>query len=91
MKRILQDIALITVFGTASFAQENGAGVKGGVSYGETDNTASKVIKNPVTISDINATIAHLAGLDVLTKHASPSGRPFEIAAKGKVITDIVI
>jgi uncharacterized protein (DUF1501 family) len=67
-----------------------GAGVKGGMSYGETDNTASKVIKDPVTISDINATIAHLAGLDVLTKHASPSGRPFELADKGKIITDIV-
>ena len=60
------------------------------MTYGETDNTASKVIKDPVTISDINATVAHLAGLDVAIKHASPTGRPFEIADKGKIITNIM-
>ena len=67
-----------------------GAGVKGGMSYGETDDTASKVIKDPVTISDINATVAHLAGLDAEKEYLSPTGRPFEVADKGKVITDIL-
>jgi hypothetical protein len=67
-----------------------GAGVKGGMSYGETDDTASTVIKDPVTISDINATVAHLAGLDAEKEYLSPTGRPFEVADKGKVITDIL-
>lgn len=67
-----------------------GAGVKGGYTYGKTDKTASKVISDPVTISDVNATIAHLAGLDVSFEHISPSGRPFEVADKGKVIKDVL-
>ena len=67
-----------------------GAGVKGGMAYGETDDTASKVIKDPATISDINATVAHLAGLDVTKEYSSPSGRPFELADKGKIITNIL-
>ena len=67
-----------------------GAGVKGGYVYGKTDKTASKVISDPVTISDVNATIAHLAGLDVLLKHSSPSGRPFEVADKGEIIKKVI-
>ena len=60
------------------------------MAYGETDDTASKVITDAVTISDINATVAHLAGLDVAKEYASPSGRPFELADKGKIITSIL-
>ena len=67
-----------------------GAGVKGGMAYGETDDTASKVIKDSATISDINATVAHLAGLDVKKEYLSPTGRPFELADKGKIITSIL-
>tara|TARA_R110002050_G_scaffold78607_1_gene167930 strand:+ start:999 stop:2198 length:1200 start_codon:yes stop_codon:yes gene_type:complete len=67
-----------------------GAGVKGGMAYGETDDTASKVIKDSATISDINATVAHLAGLNVKKEYLSPTGRPFELADKGKIITSIL-
>ena len=63
-----------------------GAGVKGGYVVGETDKTASKIITDTHTISDINATIAHLTGLDVNKEHMSPSGRPFEVADKGEII-----
>ena len=67
-----------------------GAGVKGGMAFGETDDTASKVIKDAATISDINATVAHLAGLDVEKEYLSPTGRPFELADKGNIITSIL-
>ena len=67
-----------------------GAGVKGGYAIGETDKTASKILGDSYTISDINATIAHLAGLDVEQEHFSPSGRPFELADKGKIIKDVM-
>ena len=60
------------------------------MAYGETDETASKVITGAVTISDINATVAHLAGLDVKKEYLSPTGRPFELADKGKIITSIL-
>ena len=68
-----------------------GAGVKGGIAVGKTDKTASKVITDPYTISDINATIAHLAGLDIEKEHFSPSGRPFELADKGKIIKEVIV
>ncbi len=41
-----------------------GAGIKGGMSYGETDEIGFSVAKDPVTIHDLHATILHLLGLD---------------------------
>ena len=67
-----------------------GAGVKGGYVAGETNKTASKVTKDPYTISDINATIAHLLGIDTEQEILSSNGRPFKIANKGSLIKDIL-
>jgi hypothetical protein len=41
-----------------------GGGVKGGVSYGETDDFSYNVVENPVHVNDFNATILHLLGID---------------------------
>lgn len=41
-----------------------GAGVKKGISYGESDEFGFKAAVNPVEIYDFNATILHLMGLD---------------------------
>jgi hypothetical protein len=41
-----------------------GAGVKHGVSYGESDEFGFKAAVNPTTVYDFNATILHLMGLD---------------------------
>jgi arylsulfatase A-like enzyme len=41
-----------------------GAGVKGGMTYGETDEIASTVVKDKVHVHDFHATILHLMGLD---------------------------
>jgi hypothetical protein len=41
-----------------------GAGIKPGVSYGETDDFSYNVVKDPVHIRDVNATILHLLGID---------------------------
>ena len=41
-----------------------GAGVKPGVSYGETDELGQRAVKNKVPLYDFNATILHLLGLD---------------------------
>ena len=57
---------------------------------GETNKTASKVTKDPYTISDINATIAHLLGIKTDEEKISPSGRPFKVANKGNIIKDII-
>jgi hypothetical protein len=41
-----------------------GAGVKPGISYGETDDFSYNVVANPVHVNDFNATILHLMGID---------------------------
>jgi hypothetical protein len=41
-----------------------GGGVRGGVVFGETDEFSYNVVRNPVHIRDINATILHLLGID---------------------------
>jgi hypothetical protein len=41
-----------------------GAGVKGGTIYGETDDFSYNVIKDPVHVRDMHATILHLLGID---------------------------
>lgn len=98
-------IALVTEFGRTPSINVNegrdhhpqcystvliGAGVKGGYVAGETNKTASKVTKDPYTISDINATIAHLLGIKTDEEKISPSGRPFKVANKGNIIKDII-
>ncbi len=40
-----------------------GGGVKGGASYGATDDFGHKVVENPVSVHDFHATILHLLGL----------------------------
>ena len=41
-----------------------GGGVKGGQTYGETDDMSYNIVKNPVHIRDLHATILHQLGLD---------------------------
>ena len=41
-----------------------GGGVKGGVSYGSTDDFGYRVVDQPVSTADYHATILHLLGLD---------------------------
>ncbi len=41
-----------------------GGGVKGGTSYGQTDDFGHAVVEDPVSVHDFHATILHLLGLD---------------------------
>jgi hypothetical protein len=41
-----------------------GGGVKGGLVYGETDDFSYNIVKDPVHIRDLNATILHCLGID---------------------------
>lgn len=66
-----------------------GGGVKGGIKYGETDKSASKIVSDPVTVQDFNATIAYSLGLPHDLVIMSPTKRPFKIADKGVPVTSI--
>ena len=41
-----------------------GGGLKGGISYGESDDLGFRVAENPVHVHDLQATILHLLGFD---------------------------
>jgi arylsulfatase A-like enzyme len=41
-----------------------GGGVKGGVVHGETDDFSYNIVKDPVHVRDLHATMLHLMGLD---------------------------
>ena len=43
-----------------------GGGVRGGTSYGETDDFSYNITENPVHVNDLNATILHCLGIDHL-------------------------
>jgi hypothetical protein len=43
-----------------------GGGLKGGLTYGETDEFGWSIVNNPVDINDLHATMLHLFGLDHL-------------------------
>ncbi len=66
-----------------------GGGIRGGQRYGRTDAEGREVESDPVTIQDLNATIAWASGIPLDYVVTSPLGRPFKIADKGNPLTDI--
>lgn len=67
-----------------------GGAVKGGTTYGKSDENGKEVAENPVKPPDLNATIAYAMGLPISKIFYSPSGRPFTVAHKGEPILDIL-
>ncbi len=41
-----------------------GAGIRGGVSYGTTDELGAAAVENPVAVKELHATVLHLMGLE---------------------------
>ena len=41
-----------------------GGGIRGGMSYGETDDFSYNVVRDPVHVRDLHATMLHLLGID---------------------------
>lgn len=68
-----------------------GAGIKGGVSYGETDEIGYEAVENPVSVNDLHATILHLMGLDHERLTYFHNGRSYRLTdVAGKVIQEIL-
>ncbi|MCL6266194.1 DUF1501 domain-containing protein [Flagellimonas myxillae] len=68
-----------------------GGGVKGGLSYGETDEFGYNIIKDPVHVHDLQATIMHLMGLDHEKLTYKYLGRRFRLTdVHGHVVKDIL-
>ena len=68
-----------------------GAGVKGGITYGESDEFGDEVAENVVTVHDYQATILHLLGLDHTKLTYRHAGRDFRLTdVHGRVVKEIL-
>jgi arylsulfatase A-like enzyme len=68
-----------------------GGGVKGGVSYGETDDFSYNITENPVHVHDLNATILHLLGFDHTKLTYRAQGRDFRLTdVHGHVVKKVL-
>ena len=68
-----------------------GGGIKGGTTYGRTDDFGFKAVENPVHIHDLHATILHLMGIDHEKLTYNYSGRDFRLTdVAGNVLHDII-
>jgi hypothetical protein len=68
-----------------------GGGIKGGITYGATDDFGFKAVEKPVHPHDLHATILHLFGLDHTRLTYRYSGRDFRLTdVHGQVIKEIL-
>jgi len=68
-----------------------GGGIKGGVSYGNTDELGYNAVENVVHVNDLHATILHLMGIDHEKLTYRFQGRDFRLTdVHGKVLKPIL-
>ncbi len=68
-----------------------GGGVRGGMTYGETDDYSVNVVENPVHVHDLQATILRQLGIDHERLTYRYQGRYFRLTdVHGKIINDIL-
>ncbi|MEQ9408189.1 MAG: DUF1501 domain-containing protein [Fuerstiella sp.] len=68
-----------------------GGGVRGGVSYGSSDDFGMDIAENGVHVHDLNATVLHLLGLDHERLTYRYQGREFRLTdVHGHVVQDIL-
>ncbi len=68
-----------------------GGGIRGGTTYGATDEFGFKAAENPVSVHDLHATILHLLGFDHERLTYRYAGRDFRLTdVHGRVLHDIL-
>lgn len=67
-----------------------GAGIKGGIAVGETNEDGTAVTSEPYSAEDLMATVCKSLGINLETTYQSKSGRPMKIANGGKLIRELV-
>jgi len=66
-----------------------GAGMKGGISVGSTDENGTTVETEPYSSQDVMASICKALGISLDISYTSNNGRPMKIANSGKVINEL--
>lgn len=68
-----------------------GGGIKAGHSHGETDEFSYNIVKDPVHIHDLNATLLHILGIDHERLTFRFQGRDYRLTdVHGKVVGEIL-
>ena len=68
-----------------------GAGVRGGMIYGKSDDYGAKPVEDPVHVHDFHATILHLLGFDHEKLTFRHAGRDFRLTdVHGKVVKGLL-
>jgi hypothetical protein len=68
-----------------------GGGIKPGMTLGETDDFSYNIVRDPVEVYDLNATILHLLGIDHTRLITKFQGRDFRLTdVHGKVVKSIL-
>lgn len=68
-----------------------GGGVRGGMTYGETDEFGFKAVHNKMHVHDMHATVLHLLGLDHERLTYRHAGRDFRLTdVHGRVVQEII-
>ena len=68
-----------------------GGGVKGGITYGQTDDYGIEIASDQMHIHDFHATILHLLGIDHTRLTFRYAGRDFRLTdVAGRVIKDVL-
>ena len=68
-----------------------GAGIRGGLTYGQTDDYSYNIVENPVEIHDLNATMLHLLGLEHKRLTYRHQGRDYRLTdVHGNLIRDLL-
>lgn len=68
-----------------------GAGINAGTTYGETDDFSYNIVRDPVHVHDLNATLLHLLGIDHTRLTFKFQGRHFRLTdVHGNVIQSLL-
>jgi hypothetical protein len=68
-----------------------GGGFKPGYSHGETDDFSYNIVKNPMEVHDLNATMMHLLGIDHTRLTFKFQGRHYRLTdVHGKVVPELL-
>lgn len=69
-----------------------GGGIKGGVTFGETDELGYSVVRQPVHVHDLHATMLHLLGINHERLTYRQQGRDFRLTdVSGRVVREILV
>ena len=68
-----------------------GGGSRAGMTYGETDDFGYNIVRDPVDVHDLHATILHCLGIDHTRLTFKYQGRNHRLTdVHGRVVTDLL-